>query len=210
MKAPGHDCPLCPRLAAFREENRKAYPDFFNGPVPSFGDPKGQLVIVGLAPGLKGANQTGRPFTRDFAGDLLFSTLITFGFAKGTYLKRADDGLTLINCRLTNAVRCVPPQNKPETSEITTCRPFLIGELSAATNAKVIIALGGISHGSVLRACGMKPSQHAFAHGAEHDLGDGRVLIDCYHCSRLNTNTGRLTETMFHDVFRRAQEIVSG
>jgi len=208
MKSPERDCRLCPRLSAFRDENRRQYPHFFNGPVPSFGTSGGQLVIVGLAPGLKGANQTGRPFTNDYAGDLLFSTLLKFGFARGTYKKRADDGLELVNCRLTNAVRCVPPQNKPEPSEINTCRPFLVEELSAASNAKAIIALGLIAHNSVLAACGLKPSRCKFEHGAAHDLGQGRTLIDSYHCSRLNTNTGRLTEAMFHAVFAKAKAAI--
>lgn len=198
---PSPDCPLCPRLAAFRAENRRKFPGRHNAPVPSFGPPDAALVVVGLAPGLKGANFSGRPFTGDYAGELLYSTLIKFGFAEGVYQARTDDGLILKNCRITNAVRCVPPENKPLPEEETTCRKFLIDELKDLKNAKVILSLGLISHNAVLRTFGHKISAFKFAHGAVHDLGK-MTLVDSYHCSRYNTQTKRLTEEMFHDVFR--------
>jgi len=199
---PDRDCALCPRLAAFRAENRVSYPDFFNAPVPAFGPLDARLLIVGLAPGLKGANRTGRPFTSDFAGDLLYATLAEFGFAAGRYDQRPDDGLRLLDCRVTNGVRCVPPQNKPTGPEINTCRRFLEREIAAMDNLACIVALGGISHGTVLAALGHRKSAWKFAHGALHRLPGGPLLADSYHCSRYNTNTGRLTEAMFHDVFR--------
>ena len=199
--APAKDCGLCPRLAAFRVDNRSSYPAFFNAPVPAFGPIDARLLIVGLAPGLKGANQTGRPFTGDFAGDLLYATLGKFGFATGQYDQRPDDGLTLIDCRVTNGVRCVPPQNKPTGPEINACRPFLEREIAAMTNLECIIALGGISHGTVLAALGHRKSAWKFGHGALHRLPGGPLLADSYHCSRYNTNTRRLTEDMFHNVF---------
>lgn len=205
--APGRDCPLCPRLADFRQDNRRAFPDKFNAPVPSFGSLEARFLVVGLAPGLRGANFTGRPFTADYAGDLLYATLKDFGFADGEYAERADDGLRLINCRITNAVRCVPPENKPTPEEIKTCLPFLTGEMAAMTNLKVVLALGRIAHDAVLRATGQKISAAAFAHGAVHDLPGGRVLVDSYHCSRYNTNTGRLTPAMFRDVFRTIETL---
>lgn len=198
--APGPDCANCGRLAGFREANRRALPDFFNAPVPSFGDPAARLLIVGLAPGLKGANRTGRPFTGDYAGDLLYATLGKFGFATGSYDKRPDDGLVLHDCRVTNAVRCVPPQNKPETREIANCLPYLKGELQGLSGLRVVLALGGIAHGAVLSAHGLKKSHYRFAHGAWHELPNGLLLADSYHCSRYNTNTGRLTEAMFEAV----------
>jgi uracil-DNA glycosylase len=198
---PSHDCPLCPRLANFREKNRLKFPDKFNGPVPPFGPDNASLVIVGLAPGLKGANFTGRPFTGDYAGVLLYSTLLKFGFAEGEFKAHAGDGLKLKNCRITNAVRCVPPENKPLPAEETTCRKFLQNEFSILKNAKVILSLGLISHNAVLKTFGEKISKHKFAHGAVHDFGTLK-LIDSYHCSRYNTQTKRLTEDMFHDVFR--------
>lgn len=201
---PARDCPLCPRLVAFREENQSAYPDFFNAPAPSFGDPDARLLVVGLAPGLKGANRTGRPFTGDYAGDLLYATLAKFGFANDRFDARIDDGLELYDCRITNAVRCVPPQNKPIGAEVNACRPFLQEEIRALHNLSVIVALGGLSHGAILAAFGMKRSSRKFAHGAMHEIeADGRslVLADSYHCSRYNTNTGRLTSAMFEDVF---------
>lgn len=203
---PSHDCPLCPRLAAFRDDWRGREPSWFNGPVPSFLPtppvPVG-LVVVGLAPGVRGANRTGRPFTGDFAGDLLYSTLIDFGFAKGVFQARPDDGLTLAGAAVTNAVRCVPPENKPTPAEINTCRAYLSASLDAWRDARAIVALGRIAHDSTARALGLKPSRVPFGHGAEHDLGDGRVLFDSYHCSRYNTNTGVLTPAMFRAVFAR-------
>jgi len=198
---PDRDCPLCPRLAAFRAANRAAYPDFHNAPVVSFGPIEARLLVVGLAPGLKGANATGRPFTGDYAGDLLYGTLAKFGFTRGSYGARADDGLALVDARITNAVRCVPPENKPVGAEIKTCRPFLAREIAAMLRLEVILALGTIAHNSVLAALGERPSAFKFAHGAVHALPDGPALIASYHCSRYNTNTGRLTTKMFEAVF---------
>ncbi|MCB1532200.1 MAG: uracil-DNA glycosylase [Alphaproteobacteria bacterium] len=201
LSTPAHNCDLCPRLQGFRAENRIKFPDKFNAPVPSFGGLDSQLLVVGLAPGLKGANFSGRPFTGDYAGDLLYPTLIKFGFARGEFKARADDGLEMVNCRITNAVRCVPPQNKPTTEEEKTCRPFLEDEIAAMPNLEVILSLGLVSHNAVLRTFGTKLSAHKFGHGAAHDLDKGLTLIDSYHCSRYNTNTGRLTSAMFEDVF---------
>lgn len=200
--APGRDCPLCPRLVAFRNEARASYPDWHNAPVPSFGDLSARLLIVGLAPGLRGANRTGRPFTGDWAGDLLYETLIEQGFAKGTYDERPDDGLKLMDCRITNAVRCVPPQNKPTPAEINTCRTFLVSSYGEMKNLRAIVALGRIAHESIVRALGAKLSAMPFAHGAVHEAGQFR-LYDSYHCSRYNTNTGVLTPKMFKDVFKK-------
>jgi len=200
---PALDCPLCPRLVKFREDNAAAYPDFFNAPVPSFGPEDARLLIVGLAPGLKGANQTGRPFTGDYAGDLLYATLSTFGFSTGTYGGHADDGLMLVDCMITNAVRCVPPENKPIGAEIKACQPFLKDRIDALPNLTHMIALGSIAHNAVLTTFGLRKALYKFGHNARHELGDtGLVMIDSYHCSRYNTNTGRLTEAMFHDVFK--------
>jgi uracil-DNA glycosylase family 4 len=215
VEQPGRDCPLCPRLQAFREENRRAFPEFHNAPVPSFaGREPPRLLVVGLAPGLKGANRTGRPFTGDYAGDLLYATLLKFGFAVGDYAQRADDGLQLSRARITNAVRCVPPENKPTTEEIATCNRFLAAELARLTatpELRAIVALGSIAHAGVLRGLGLKPARFAFGHAAEHALeaaiGRPLTLIDSYHCSRYNTNTGRLTEPMFHAVFARAKSL---
>lgn len=198
---PAPDCPLCPRLVRFRDENREGYPDYFNGAVPSFGDPKACLLIVGLAPGLHGANRTARPFTGDYAGDLLFETLAEFGFTVGNYAARPDDGLKLKNALITNAVRCVPPQNKPDAGEIRTCRQFLHGQIAAMPRLKAILCLGRISHDSTLAALGVKPREAVFAHGAEHAAPGGATLFDSYHCSRYNTNTRRLTPEMFRAVF---------
>lgn len=199
---PDRDCPLCPRLCAFREDARKKFPDKHNAPVPSFGDLNGELLVVGLAPGLKGANFSGRPFTGDYAGELLYSTLIQFGWAKGQFKARPDDGLTLVNCRLTNAVRCVPPENKPTPEEMKQCLPFLVKEMGAMKNLKVIVTLGLVSHQSVLRTLGQKPTQYKFAHNAAHFIKDRNIhVINSYHCSRYNTQTRRLTTEMFHDVF---------
>lgn len=199
---PPHDCALCPRLADFRAKNKAKFPDKFNAPVPPFGGDDARLLIAGLAPGLKGANFSGRPFTGDYAGVLLYSTLLKFGFAEGMYDARADDGLRLKNCRITNAVRCVPPENKPTPVEEKTCLNFLTAEIASLKNLKVILSLGLISHKAVLKACGEKISAYKFAHGAVHQLSNGLTLIDSYHCSRYNTQTKRLTEVMFHDVFR--------
>ncbi|GBD48506.1 uracil-DNA glycosylase [Methylopila sp. Yamaguchi] len=202
--APPRDCPACPRLVAFREEQRTRRPEWHNAPVPSFGPERPRLLIVGLAPGLQGANRTGRPFTGDWAGDLLYATLLTFGFAEGVYDERPDDGLRLSGARITNAVRCVPPENKPTGPEITTCRPYLSGELAAVAEGGAVVALGRIAHDSTLRALGVRLAAAPFRHGAEHALG--RVtLFDSYHCSRYNTNTGVLTTEMFEAVFARVR-----
>lgn len=208
-REPDRDCDLCPRLAAFRDENRRANPDWFNGPVPAFGSLDAPLLIVGLAPGLKGANLTGRPFTGDYAGDLLYATLRKYGFAKGQYDKRPDDGLRLIDCRVTNGVRCVPPQNKPVGQEINACRPFLTDEIKLMPNLRVILSLGLVSHSTVLGALDEKRSAWKFAHGALHGLSSGITLANSYHCSRYNTNTGRLTEAMFSDVFDSIRKLLS-
>ena len=198
LPEPGPDCPLCPRLKDFRDANRKALPDYFNAPVPCFGPRDAKLLIVGLAPGLHGANRTGRPFTGDWAGDLLFATLLKLGLASGTYDERPDDGLTLVNCRIVNSVRCVPPQNKPLPIEITTCNRFLKPEI-LASSAKAMLALGAIAHQAALSALGEKKSAFKFAHGAKHALKCGVTLVDSYHCSRYNTNTGVLTTSMFEN-----------
>ncbi|MGX7743614.1 uracil-DNA glycosylase [Rhodopseudomonas parapalustris] len=201
---PGRDCPLCPRLAEFRGEARAREPGWFNAPVPSFGGADASLLIVGLAPGLQGANRTGRPFTGDYAGDLLYSTLIAYGFASGHYQARPDDGLQLIDCRISNAVRCVPPQNKPLPLEINTCRRFLIATIEAMPKLRAVVLLGRIAHDSVLKALGLRAAQAPFGHGAVHESGSLR-LYDSYHCSRYNTNTGVLTPQMFHNVFSRVR-----
>ena len=200
---PAADCGLCPRLKKFREANFTAYPNFHNAPVDAFGPLSASLLIVGLAPGLKGANRTGRPFTGDYAGDLLYPTLVKYRLAKGQYEREPTDGVLLSGCRITNAVRCVPPQNKVTAAEETACRPFLVEEISAMKNLKVILALGVVSHGAILVALGEKKSSFKFAHAAQHELGNGLILANSYHCSRYNTNTGRLTEAMFHEVFEK-------
>jgi uracil-DNA glycosylase family 4 len=192
---------LCPRLAGFREAQRAAHPEWHNAPVPSFGDETAELLIVGLAPGLRGANRTGRPFTGDYAGDLLYATLRKFGFAIGDYAAHVADGLTLHRARITNAVRCVPPQNKPEPAEIAACRPFLAAELMRQPRLRMVLALGAIAHNSILSALNFRRAAYPFSHGALHNLPDGFVLADSYHCSRLNTNTGKLTQAMFEAVF---------
>jgi len=204
------DCPLCPRLVAYRRENQAAHPDWFNGPVPSFGTENARLLIVGLAPGVQGANRTGRPFTGDYAGDLLYSTLIEFGFAKGTYQARPDDGLKLVDAMISNAVRCVPPQNKPTPLEAKTCLRFFSARLAALPKLTAILALGRIAHDAVLTAHEARRSKFPFGHQASHDLGDGLRLFDSYHCSRYNTNTGRLTTPMFHAVFRDIRDYLDG
>ncbi len=205
FRNPDKNCALCPRLIAFRRANQIQFSDQFNAPVPSFGELDAEVLIVGLAPGLKGANFTGRPFTGDYAGDLLYATLLKFGFARGAYKKRNDDGLELINCRITNAVRCVPPENKPTTDEIQTCRPFLANEIAAMKNLKTIVSLGLVSHNAVVKTFGHRHAALPFAHGAQHDLTAGIKLIDSYHCSRYNTQTGRLSGEMFDDIFRRCR-----
>jgi uracil-DNA glycosylase len=202
---PGRDCPLCPRLVAFRNDWRKREPDWFNAPVPSFGPVAARLLIVGLAPGLRGANRTGRPFTGDYAGELLYATLKEFGFAKGDYAARPDDGLTLLDCRITNAVRCVPPENKPRPQEIATCRAFLAVTVGEMTRLRAVVALGRVAHNTLITALSAKPSGYAFAHGGEHAIGTV-ALFDSYHCSRLNTSTGVLTPKMFRQVFARVRQ----
>jgi uracil-DNA glycosylase family 4 len=197
---PPRDCPLCARLVEFRNLWRKREPSWHNAPVPTFGNRGARLLIIGLAPGLRGANRTGRPFTGDFAGDLLYGTLRKFGFARGVYRADPADGLTLVDAAIVNAVRCVPPQNKPTPAEVATCRRFLESAIDTHPRAKVLVALGRIAHETTLRAIGEKPGEFAFAHGAVHDCGRFR-LYDSYHCSRQNTNTGRLTPEMFEDVF---------
>jgi uracil-DNA glycosylase family 4 len=197
--SPGRDCPRCPRLVAFRKTWRKNEPEWFNAPVPSFGPVHARVLIVGLAPGLQGANRTGRPFTGDYAGVLLYDTLGRYGFAEGEYKAHPDDGLQLIDCRIANAVRCVPPENKPTPAEINTCRDFLKATLAEMTKLRAIVALGRIAHDSTLTTLGAKKSAHAFKHGGRHDIG-GLSLFSSYHCSRYNTNTGVLTPEMFRAV----------
>jgi uracil-DNA glycosylase family 4 len=206
---PPRDCPLCPRLVAYRDENRRQNPDWFNGAAPSFGDPNARLLVVGLAPGRTGANRTGRPFTGDHAGVLLYETLIKLGLAHGRYEARPDDGLELVDCMITNAVRCAPPGNKPETSEEAHCRPFLTARIHALPRLKAIVTLGDVSRRNVLKALGAKASAGVSGHGAEFDLGPYRVF-NSYHCSRLNTNTGRLTPAMFEALFARAKAYSDG
>lgn len=203
------DCPLCQRLVAFRSASRKNEPAWYNGAVASFGQENAQsarLLIVGLAPGLKGANRTGRPFTGDFAGNLLYETLLTFGFARGRYDARPDDGLVLVDCLITNAVRCVPPENKPTPAEIATCRPFLVQRIAATPRLAAIIALGRIAHDSTLAAFGVRKANFPFAHGARHEVKPGLALFDSFHCSRYNTNTRKLTPEMFRAVFAAVRE----
>lgn len=200
------NCSLCPRLVEFRKQNSKKYPDFFNGPVPAFGAKNAELLIVGLAPGLKGANRTGRPFTGDYAGDLLYPTLIKFGFAKGNYGATIDDKLTMNRAIITNAVRCVPPQNKTIGEEERNCRPFLIEQIEKLPTIKIILALGLVAHNAVLSTFNEKKSAFKFAHNKLHNLSNGLLMIDSYHCSRYNTNTGRLTTQMFEDVFESIME----
>ena len=195
-------CTACPRLAAFLADVRSRHPDYHARPVAPFGDARARLLIVGLAPGMHGANRTGRPFTGDFAGILLYDTLHRFGFSNRAESVAAGDGLELDDCRISNAVKCLPPENKPEPAEIKTCNRYLAAELHAAPDVRVILALGLVAHKAVLMALGLKQSAYAFAHGARHELPDGRILIDSYHCSRYNTQTKRLTTEGFHDVFR--------
>ena len=203
IEAPAHDCPLCPRLVAFRETSRAANPGWFNAPVPSWGDPTAPLLIVGMAPGLRGANRTGRPFTGDHAGVLLYETLLRFGLARGHYAAESDDGMTLLGCRVTNAVRCVPPANLPKPSEVKTCNQFLQTEVRGMPNLRVVLALGVLAHAAVLRACGMPATRVRFRHGEIVELPDGLLLADSYHVSRYNTSTGLLTPEMFEEVVMR-------
>ncbi|ACI98907.1 uracil-DNA glycosylase [Rhodospirillum centenum] len=205
---PDADCPLCPRLAAFRQDNRARFPDHANAPVPSFGPASARLLIVGLAPGLHGANRTGRPFTGDYAGDLLYETLALFGFARGRYDRRPDDGLELVDCRIVNSARCVPPENKPTPAEVATCRRFLIDELEHLPDLRAVVALGTVAHASTVTALGGRASRFPFAHGARHEVRPGVALFDSYHCSRYNTNTGRLTPEMFHTVFKAVRDLL--
>ncbi len=209
MIEPSRDCPLCPRLVAYRAENRAAHPDWHNGPAPCFGDPAARLLVVGLAPGRQGANRTGRPFTGDFAGVLLYETLVRKGFARGRYDARPDDGLVLIDCMITNAVRCAPPGNKPVGVEEAACRPFLTARLADLPGLKVIVTLGDVARRNVLKALGLPAASGAPGHGAE-TRALGYRLINSYHCSRLNTNTGRLTTPMFEAVFDRARALLDG
>ncbi|MCI0468147.1 MAG: uracil-DNA glycosylase [Beijerinckiaceae bacterium] len=223
VPGPDPDCPLCPRLAKLRNSLRSAQPDWHNAPVPSFGSFDARLLIVGLAPGLRGANRTGRPFTGDFAGELLFETLVDFGFASGTYAAARGDGLRLRSCMITNAVRCVPPQNKPAPSEAANCRQFLTATISALIELRVILVLGRLAHDSVLRALGARPGAFQFAHGAEHEMPiqhtaapdpagstNKIIIIDSYHCSRYNTSTGVLTREKFRAVFAKLRERLQG
>ena len=203
---PPADCALCSRLVTFRRANAAAFPDWHNAPVPSFGPCDAGLLIVGLAPGLRGANRTGRPFTGDFAGELLYPTVASFGFGTGPFDARADDGFRMTGARVTNAVRCVPPGNSPTTPEIKACNRFLKAEIAAMPELRAILALGLVAHKAVLRALGLVAARYPFAHGAMHSVPPGLVLADSYHCSRYNTNTGRLTEEMFRAVFARLRQ----
>jgi uracil-DNA glycosylase family 4 len=202
--APDRNCPRCPRLADFRAAARAREPQWFNSPVPSFGDASAALLIVGLAPGMQGANRTGRPFTGDYAGDLLYATLLEYGFAKGVYQARPDDGLALVDCRISNAVRCVPPQNKPLPAEINTCRQFLIATIQTMPRLRAIVALGRVAHESTLKALGIRAAVAPFGHGATYQAG-ALQLYDSYHCSRYNTNTRVLTPEMFRSVFAKVR-----
>jgi uracil-DNA glycosylase len=201
---PAPDCPLCPRLVAFRHENEQKYPEWFNGAVPSFGPSTARLLIVGLAPGLKGANRTGRPFWGDYAGVLLYGTLLKVGLARGHHDVETPEALSLVDCMITNAVRCVPPQNKPKPDEIRECRQFLIGRMAALPNMRTLLAIGRIAHDSLLDTFALRKRDFPFAHGARHTLPNGLALFDTYHCSRQNTNTGRLTTEMFEAVVAAA------
>ncbi len=210
IAGPAADCALCPRLVAYRTANREANPDWFNAPVPSFGPTDARLLVVGMAPGVRGANRTGRPFTGDHAGLLLYSTLLRFGLATGHYVPEADSGIVLRDCRIANAVRCVPPANLPEPREVATCNRFLVNELQAMGHLRAVLALGVLAHAAVLKACGVPPTRVRFRHGDIHVLPDGLLLADSYHVSRYNTNTGRLTEAMFHTVVQRLTQRLDG
>jgi len=211
FEEPSRDCPRCPRLVGFRQDLRAEHPDWQNAPVASFGKLDARVLIVGLAPGMRGANRTGRPFTGDYAGDLLYSTLLKFGLAQGEYRADPSDGLRLVDCRIANAVRCLPPENKPLPAEFTNCRPFLQAELAVMPQLKVIVALGKGAHDQVLRALTIRPAgAYPFAHARLHQLPTGLSLADSYHCSRYNTNTGRLTTEMFHAVFDGVRQKLDG
>lgn len=205
---PDRDCPLCPRLAAMRATNRAAWPDWHNAPVESWGPVGAPILVLGMAPGLRGANRTGRPFTGDHAGKLLYQTLLAQGLASGAYAESPDDGMVLTGCRVTNAVRCVPPANLPQPVEIRACNPFLKAELAAMPALRVVLALGTLAHDALLRALGLRLAAAKFAHGAVHALPGGLLLADSYHVSRYNTSTRRLTTAMFEavvaEVIRRA------
>jgi uracil-DNA glycosylase len=201
---PAKDCPLCPRLVAFRDENRRAHAEWYNGAVPSFGTDRARLLIVGLAPGLKGANRTGRPFFGDYAGNLLYPTLLKAGLARGRHDQASPEALELVDCMITNAVRCVPPQNKPKPEEVARCRAFLLARIEALPNLASLLAIGRIAHDAILDALKLKRGANPFAHGARHELPGGLLLFDSYHCSRQNTNTGRLTTAMFENVVAEA------
>ena len=205
---PPRDCPLCPRLVAFREEARRLHPDWYNAPVPDWGDPAPRLLIIGLAPGLRGANRTGRPFTGDYAGDTLYKALLVTGLATGEYRADPSDTLALHGVRIINGVHCVPPENKPTTEEIKTCRRYIDSALTVHTSVRAYLALGRIAHDQLLSTLGERRARFPFGHGVEHTLSDGRRLFDSYHCSRYNTNTGVLTEAMFEDVVGRAARFI--
>jgi len=207
--APGTDCPLCPRLVEYRLANRAKEPAWHNAPVPSFGALDAALLVVGFAPGVRGANRTGRPFTGDYAGQLLYTTLLKYGFATGQYLERPDDGLTLVNCRITNAVRCVPPQNLPTPAEDKSCNEFLVREIAAMPNLRAILTLGTVSHLMTLRALGIKPAPYKFAHGALHHPREMLVLANSYHVSRYNTSTKRLSTEMFESVVQSLRTLIA-
>ena len=209
VEAP-RDCPLCPRLVALRLKLRAEHPDWWNAPVPAMGDPHAWLAVVGLAPGMWGANRTGRPFTGDHAGHLFFATLLKFGLATGEYRENPDDSLRLHGIVILNSVKCLPPQNRPLPVEVATCRRYYEAALPRLPNVRVMVALGRIAHDNALNTAGLRLADYPFAHEAEHPLPDGRILLDSYHCSRYNQNTGRLTAEMFEAVFRRALELRSG
>lgn len=209
LSEPDLDCSRCPRLVAFRQTNRSNQPGWHNAPVHSLGNTQASLLIMGLAPGLKGANKTGVPFIGDGSGDLLYQTLIEFGFAEGNYKKTSINDVELINCLITNAVRCVPPENRPNSTELNNCRDYLKATLDLMNNLKVILALGKQAHDSVIRALSLKQSQYPFKHRSLHQVSDKFLLLDSYHCSRYNLNTRRLTESMFHDIFRDIKMILS-
>jgi len=204
------ECRQCPRLAQFLDNVREKQPDYYCRPVPPFGDPDARFLIVGLAPGMHGANRTGRPFTGDHAGILLYQMLYEFGFSSAAQSTAADDPLQLIDCRITNAVKCLPPDNKPVGAEVNTCNSFLANELNAMPEGSLLFALGGIAHRAIIKAIGGRQADYKFGHAAEHDLGDRFKLLDSYHCSRYNTNTGRLTAEMFRAVFARARDLLTG
>ncbi len=205
---PPKDCAICPRLVGLRHQCQSEYPDWFNAPVPSFGDLNGQLAIIGLAPGKKGANRTGRPFTGDYAGFLLYETLLQFQWAMGEFKGESNDGLQLVNCRIMNAVKCLPPDNKPTPDEIRNCAPFLTNEINQMPNLRVILALGHIAHDTIINHFGLKRGAYKFAHGRHHNLPNGYILVNSYHCSRYNTQTNRLTPAQFRDIFANIQQIL--